>query len=217
MSDEKRLARLRDLLDPATTAIVTNEMQRGIIGTEVLLPQLSVQVAERGTIPNAAKVCDAARTVGARVVHCTVETRSDGQGFAANCLIFSLSEKARRAGTSTNDAGSEGARLVPELGEHPSDIVVARINAMTPMNTTGLDQILRNMNIKTIVAMGVSVNLGITGLCLSALDHGYQVVLVRDAVAGVPNSYADLVIDNSLSLISTVTTADEVCAIWNQD
>jgi hypothetical protein len=132
-------------------------------------------------------------------------------------VIFSLSEKARRAGTSTNDAGSEGAKLVPELGEHRSDIVVPRINAMTPMNTTGLDQILRNMNIKTIVAMGVSVNLGITGLCLSALDHGYQVVLVRDAVAGVPNSYADLVIDNSLSLISTVTTADEVCAIWNQD
>ena len=62
--------------------------------------------------------------------------------------------------------------------------------------------------------MGVSVNLGITGLCLSALDKGYQVVLVRDGVAGVPNSYADLVIDNSLSLISTVTTADELCSIW---
>ena len=214
--DSKRLARLTTLLDPAKTAVVTNEMQRGIIGADVLLPALSEQVIERGLIPHAAKVCDAAHRVGARVVHCTVETRSDGQGFAANCAIFALSAKMReRDGVGSNDAGTEGAKLVPELGDDPRDIVVPRINGMTPMITTGLDQILRNLGVTTIVVMGVSVNLGITGLCLAALDHGYQVVLVRDAVAGVPNSYADLVIDNSLSLISTVTTTDELLTIWD--
>jgi len=217
MSDEKRLARLASLLNPATTAIVTNELQRGIIGPDVLLPQLSEQVRERGMIPNVARVCDAAHAVGARVVHCTVETRSDGQGFAANCAIFALSEKMRlKNGVGTNDAGTEGAKLIEELGDDPRDIIVPRINAMTPMNTTGLDQILRNMQITTIVVMGVSVNLGITGLCLSALDHGYQVVLVRDGVAGVPNSYADQVIENSLSLISTVVTAQEILDVWQQ-
>ena len=41
----------------------------------------------------------------------------------------------------------------------------------------------------TVVATGVSVNVGIMGLCLSAVDLGYQVVLVRDAVAGVPAEY----------------------------
>jgi nicotinamidase-related amidase len=60
----------------------------------------------------------------------------------------------------------------------------------------------------------VSVNLGIFGLCMSAVDLGYQVVVVRDAVAGVPADYADRVIDGSLSLLATLTTADELCALW---
>jgi nicotinamidase-related amidase len=64
------------------------------------------------------------------------------------------------------------------------------------------------------VATGVSVNLGVFGLVLTALDLGYQVVLVRDAVAGLPVEYAQSVIDNSLMLISTVVTSDELLGAW---
>ena len=39
-------------------------------------------------------------------------------------------------------------------------------------------------------------------------------VLVRDAVAGVPADYAESVIDNTLSLITTLTTTEELCGIW---
>jgi nicotinamidase-related amidase len=65
-----------------------------------------------------------------------------------------------------------------------------------------------------VVATGVSVNLGVFGMVLTALDLGYQVVLVRDAVAGVPPEYAEAVIENSLSLVSTVVTSDELVAAW---
>jgi nicotinamidase-related amidase len=51
-------------------------------------------------------------------------------------------------------------------------------------------------------------------MVLTALDLGYQVVLVRDAVAGVPADYAQAVIDNSLAFISTVVTADKLLAAW---
>jgi nicotinamidase-related amidase len=51
-------------------------------------------------------------------------------------------------------------------------------------------------------------------MVLTALDLGYQVVLVRDAVAGVPAEYAQAVIENSLSLVSTVVTSDELVAAW---
>jgi hypothetical protein len=40
------------------------------------------------------------------------------------------------------------------------------------------------------------------------------VVLVRDAVAGVPTEYADSVIANTLSLLATVLTTDELTALW---
>ena len=133
------------------------------------------------------------------MVHCTNQTRPDGAGGAVNCRILGLADRLRREhGIAPTQAGTDGARLVPELGEDPRDLVVARWHGLTPFTSTPLDQTLRNLDIRTVVATGVSVNVGILGLCLSAADLGYQVVLVRDAVAGVPAGYAESVIENTL-------------------
>src|SRR6202035_4093691 len=127
----------------------------------------------------------------ARVVHCTAEARADAAGSAQNCKIFSLSARMRREQAhGANDIGSPAARLVPELGDDPRDIVVPRLHGMTPFTSTSLDQILRNLGVHTVVVAGVSVNLGVFGMSMTALDLGYQVVLARDAVAGVPVEYA---------------------------
>jgi nicotinamidase-related amidase len=58
------------------------------------------------------------------------------------------------------------------------------------------------------------VNLGVLGLAIEAVNLGYQVVVVRDAVAGLPQEYADAVLDNTFPLISTLTTVDELVAAW---
>jgi nicotinamidase-related amidase len=83
------------------------------------------------------------------------------------------------------------------------------------MAGTDLDPVLRNLGVKTIVPVGVSVNVAITNLVMDAVNHGYQVVLPRDAVVGVPVEYADSVIDNTLSLLATVTTTDQLVAHWS--
>jgi nicotinamidase-related amidase len=54
-----------------------------------------------------------------------------------------------------------------------------------------------------------------SALVLSAVDLGYQTVLVRDAVAGVPPGYAEAVIANTLSLLTTVVKADELVGAWS--
>ena len=41
--------------------------------------------------------------------------------------------------------------------------MVSRLHGMTPFTSTSLDQILRNLGIRTVVATGVSVNLGVIG------------------------------------------------------
>lgn len=197
------------------TAVLTMELQRGVVGPEGMMKALVEQVAAAGTLAAAAAVCAGARTVGARVVHCVVETRPDGAGGAVNCRILGLADKLRRHhGIVPTLAGSEGARLVPELGQHYSDIVVSRRHGLTPFTSTSLDQTLRNLGVTTVVATGVSVNVGILGMCLSAVDLGYQAVLVRDAVAGVPADYADAVIDNTLSMLATVVSSQELLAAW---
>ncbi|HRD10990.1 MAG TPA: isochorismatase family protein, partial [Mycobacterium sp.] len=110
--------------------------------------------------------------------------------------------------------GTPGAELLPELGPAPTDLVLRRWHGIGPMGGTDLDATLRNLGVSTIVAVGVSVNVAITNLVMDAVNAAYRVVLPRDAVAGVPAAYADAVIDNTLSLLATVTTTDELLAAW---
>ncbi|HYL53198.1 MAG TPA: isochorismatase family protein, partial [Acidimicrobiia bacterium] len=89
-----------------------------------------------------------------------------------------------------------------------------RYHGLGPMTGTQLDPILRNFGATTIVGVGVSVNIGMTNLAMDAVNRGYQVVMPRDAIAGVPADYAGAVIDNTLSLIATITTTEEILAAW---
>jgi nicotinamidase-related amidase len=160
-------------------------------------------------------VCCAAREHGVRVVHATMRERPDGAGQAINCRIFAIGERHRAEhGSSPTEIGQPGVALVDELDVQPSDIEVPRMHGMTPFNGTELDAVIRNLGVRTVVLMGVSLNLGIMGAALSALDLGYQVVIVRDAVIGIPKEYGDAVLANSLSMISTIVTADELIAAW---
>ena len=52
----------------------------------------------------------------------------------------------------------------------------------------------------------MSVNVGMLNFAMDAVNAGYQFVLPRDCVAGVPADYADAVLDNTLALISTRCT-----------
>ncbi len=210
----ERDERLWNLLEPSTTAVLTMELQNGIVGAGGMLPALLEELARAGTLDTVRRVCDAARAAGARVVHCTAVSRADGAGASGNCKIFALAARQRREqGYGATDLGTSGADLVPGL-EDPRDIVVSRLHGMTPFTSTSLDQILRNLGIRTVVATGVSVNLGVLGMAMSAMDLGYQVVIPRDAVAGVPREYADAVLDNSLSFIATLVSSEQLLDVW---
>ena len=202
---------LTTLVNPASTAVLTMELQRGVTGDLAAMQDLAKEVRAAGLIDNVARLCRSARKAGAKVVHCSAVFRPDGLGSKVNSRIQAASVKLNQGRL---NIGEPGAEVMPELDPQPSDIEISRIHGMTPFTSTPLDQILRNMGISTVVATGNSVNIGVLGLCISAVDLGYQVVLARDAVAGVPKSYADAVIDNTLTMLTTVTTTDEIIGAW---
>ena len=214
--DEKQLTRLAGLVVPDTTAVLTMELQNGVVGTGALMAALVEEVERVGVRPTAGRLCTAARDRGIQVVHCVAENRPDGRGATDNCKVFAMNNRLRReTGSTPIDQRTDGAKLVAELGPDDRDIVVARIHGLTPFTQTSLDQILRNMSIRTLVVTGVSVNLGIFGTVMSAVDLGYNVIIVRDGVCGVPREYAEAVLENSLSLLATIASADDVIAAWN--
>ncbi len=191
------------------TALVTVEVQSGVVGERSLLPPLAAAVAAGGVLERIAGMCRAARAVGVPVLHCTAETRPDGLGGNRNARLFGL---ARRAGTPP--AGSGIFDVHPAVGVEPADFVLPRLHGLSPMAGTSLDAILRNLGVTTIVATGVSVNVALLGLAFDAVNRGYQLVLARDATAGIGDEYVDAVYANTLSLLATITTSDAVVEAW---
>jgi len=215
--DDKTRARLATLVGGSDVAVLTMELQEGVVGAGALMKALVDEVDSSGVRSATGRLCTEARARGVPVVHCTAENRPDGKGATENCRIFAMNARLRRdTGSTPIDQGSPGAALVAELGPEPEDVVVSRIHGMTPFTSTSLDQILRNMGVSTLLVAGVSVNLGILGTVISAIDLGYQVVLVRDAVCGVPREYADAVIDNTLALLTTIATVDDIVGAWTR-
>jgi biuret amidohydrolase len=201
---------LSELVAPETTAVVTVEMQRGVIGDLVSDNALRRAVIDKKIIPAAVRLVTAARAAGVRVVHATVGLRADRAGLTINNRIMAMVVK----GPDQVLQGSPEAELIPELGPEPADIVCGRIHGLTPFTGTELDPILRNLGVRTIVPVGVSVNEALLGTCLTAADLGYRIVLPVDAVAGVPEEYAAAVIQHTLALITNPATVDEVVAAW---
>lgn len=200
---------LTTLLDPATTALVLQECQNGVIGELSALPALAEE-CRHGLIPNAAALAATAREVGVRVIHCTAHHRPDGWGGNRNARLFRAMDKAPVKLL----VGSEAAEPVPEVGVDERDVVLPRLHGLSPFEGTELDSLLRNAGIVTIVGVGVSVNVAITNLTFDAVNAGYQVVLPRDAVTGTPADYVDAVFTHTLSLLATVTTTAEVVDAW---
>jgi nicotinamidase-related amidase len=200
---------LRTLVDPGHTALVTQECQRGVIGDAAVLRDLA-DIAQEVAVPQMVALVHAARAAGVPVIHCLAVRRPDDKGSNLNARLFL---GTRKLGIRI-EPGSPEAELLPEIGVDTADIVLQRLHGLGPMGATDLDPVLRNLGVTTIVGVGVSVNVAMTNFTMDAVNHGYQFVLPRDAVAGVPVDYAEAVIDNTLAYLATVTTAAEIIHAW---
>jgi nicotinamidase-related amidase len=199
---------LADLVDPGQTAIVAQECQGAVIGPDAGLAMLAEE-ARRVALPNIMRLLPVARAAGVRIVHCLVQRRPDGLGSNHNAKIFSMTR-----GAVDIAPGTPGAEVLPELGPEPSDLILRRWHGVGPMGGTDLDAVLRNLGVSTIVVVGVSLNIAIPNVVMDAVNAAYRVVVPRDAVAGIPTEYGDAVIANTLSLLATITTTDELINLW---
>ncbi len=84
------------------------------------------------------------------------------------------------------------------------------------MGGTDLDAVLRNLGVSTVVVVGVSLNIAIPNLVMDAVNAAYRVIVPSDAVAGIPADYGDAVIANTLSLLATITTTDDLLRVWSR-
>ena len=203
---------LTAMVAPERTAIVLQEVQRGVVGAGSVLPQLAE--AAQPALANLARLLPAARTAGASVVHCIAAFRGDRKGAGQNAPLFAGVSKQPGAANRLV-VGSDDVQPAVELGPIPeTDLISTRLTGVGPVWDTGLVAMLTNLGVRTVIAAGVSVNVGVTNLVMDCVNAGFSVVVPRDAVAGVPMDYAETVINNTLRLLATVTTTDKILEAW---
>lgn len=201
---------LRQLLKPATTVLLTQECQRGVLGPRSMLPELAAAARESGALNNAARLVHAARAARAGVIHALAGRRPDGRGASTNARLF--------VGVARNHdqqwLGTDATLPVEEFGADDWDITSTRLHGLSPIAGQDVDGILRNLGCRTVVIVGVSANVAIPNAVLDAVNLGYQVVLPVDAIAGLPHRYTQEIVSHTLSLVATTVSTHEVLACW---
>lgn len=183
-------------LDPATTALVLIDLQRGIVaGT--LVPRPASDVVARG-----AELAAAFRNRGALVVLVNVDPGQNGELFPRPAA-----DNPRAPMTITPD----WLELVPELNRQPSDVVVTK-HQPNAFYCTDLGVHLRRRGIRTIVLGGIATNLGVEATARAAFERGFEQVFVEEAMTARAEVLHTHSVVHILPTMGRMRTAAEVVA-----
>lgn len=146
-------------IDPHAALIVI-DLQKGVVAMQTAHPMGEI-------VARAAQLAQAFRERGLPVVLVNVTGLAPGRTDAGRFNLASLPP--------------DWAELVPELRQQPGDHLVSkqRVGAFIG---TGLDNYLRERGVTQIFLAGVATSAGVESTARSAYDHGYNVVLVTDAM-----------------------------------
>ncbi|WP_406264793.1 cysteine hydrolase [Streptomyces sp. NBC_00191] len=201
---------LAEQLDPATTVLLTVECQQGVVGMDSALPELAEQARSSGVLHRVARLVAGAHETGVQVLHAVAERRPDGRGASHNARLFRAAARL----PVQQHPGTTAVRIAPPIEVADEDLVVRRLHGLSPIAGTDVDALLRNLGCRTLVVTGVSANVAIPNAVFDAVNLGYTAVVPQDAIAGVPADYIPAMVRNTLALVATITTTDDVLSCW---
>ncbi len=184
-------------LDPARTALIVIDLQKGILAREGASPYTASDVLARS-----ARLCERFRKAGAQVVLVRVS-------FAAD-----WSDALKQP----NDAGPMGGarpqgwdELSPELGSGPRDIHITK-HQWGAFYGTELDLQLRRRGIDTIVLCGIATNFGVESTARDAYERGYALLFAEDAMTSLGPGAHEFAVQNIFPRLGRVRSTEQILA-----
>lgn len=167
-------------------ALVVIDMQKGIVGMATVHPV--AEITDR-----IARLARAFRERGQTVVLVNVAARAPG-----------------RTDTQFSFSPPPGwDELIPELDCQPGDHVVTKMQ-IGAFYGTALEQILRRCGATQIFLAGISTSWGVEATARTAYDHGFNVVLVTDAMTDRDAESHRHSLDKVFPRIGETATTDEI-------
>ena len=196
--------------DPARTAIIAVHFQNDIVGPEgAFTPFFRAEVERTGVLDTAARLLDAARAAGVKVVYTRVAWQPDYSDLDANSPLLGIVVQSNCLVD-----GTPGAEITNELTPRDGDTVLTH-QRVGGFQDSELDAILRDAGVDTVVFAGVATNASLEGTARVASDLGYHTVVVADACSAGSEAAHKASVE-SLGLLAEIITADELVAALAQ-
>jgi len=106
--------------------------------------------------------------------------------------------------------GTWGAEFHPQLQPDENTIVLAPHKGLSNFWTGDTNIQLRQRNLQTIILAGMSANLCVESHLRDAVEHGFDVIVVKDATTGAGPEATQAAYTNYGFIANEVVTTDEI-------
>ena len=199
-------------LDPARTALLVVDLQNGFMAPG----QPAEMPVARAVVPNVNRLAEATRGVGGTVVWLkNTYDEESAQTWSVWRSSFIPSDWGQRMEEAFTP-GNFGHELYGGLKTAPDDIVVLkrRFSAFV-QGSSGLDQILRQRGIDTLVIVGTATNVCCESTLRDGMMMNYKCIMVSDANATRTDEEHNATLATVAVIFGDVRTTDEVVALLN--
>lgn len=181
-------------LDPASTALLVVDMQNQSVfprdGTLAAIDRLRPGAASYRTeriqsqvLPNCQRLLGFFRERDMRVVFLTIGPEQPDHKDLSEVVRLRNAQRAALVGQKVvQHKGTRAHDVIDDLAPRPDELVVNKLCGGA-FNSSNLDNLLRNLGVKSLVIVGVSTNACVDSTARGASDLGYQCVIVEDATA----------------------------------
>ena len=159
---------------------------------------------EQVVVPGIARLLDAFRSAGERVIYITLGAEKSDYSDAPKHMQPFFRQLNNHGGTREHD-------IIDELAPQPGEIVVNKVT-QGAFASSRIDQVLRSTGITQVVMVGVSTNNCVETTAREASDRGYETVLVSDATGTCSPEMQDVTIKGFRRLWGRVMAIEEVIA-----
>jgi nicotinamidase-related amidase len=211
-------------IDKARTALLIIDMQVYQTGESGNVPRffglLSGPDAEAGAVgkgkelvPVIGKLLSAFRFEGMKVVYTAFGSlEEDGSDLVPYVRLWNERCRAGLGIPAIVSVNDPGYKIIPELAPLSSEPVVNK-TAQGAFNSSGIDHILKQMKVGTLVIAGMYTNHCVMSTCLGAADAGYRVIVPEDTLGSWHPDLHDMALRMMRSWIIRTTSTEIINTI----
>jgi nicotinamidase-related amidase len=205
-----------DVYDPHLTGLLIVDPYNDFISEGgKIWPRISGVAEGNHCIQHMLDVLQAARKAGLRVLYALHRRYRAGDFDSWN----HIAPVQRAAATSrVFQFGTWGGEIRREFEPKPDDIVASEHWCSSGFTNTDLDLLLKRHGIQRIIVIGLIAHTCVEATVRSAAELGYDVTLVRDAIADYSDAHMRAALEiNIPSYANHIVTASEVIGSESRD